>query len=360
MQNDETVKKKRNEVDIAIEEILAVQNKDESLFLTGFDPLDRNLPEGSMNKMIFIGSRPGHGKTHNSETLIDNFLSGDINEGHDVRILRMNLEMPTKSLVLRALKKELRMSVREILSTPFKSLSEELQEKARNVLRKLKDKRVMNFSEAVEGDALESLISDFCTNLEEKVKKIVIVDHLHIYSDKTSIDSVLAICNKMKMKFRNLSFIFYFQFNRTLEDLWRDNKSNKVNLKNMFPHSGHIYQTDLLMQYADIVMGLVIPQAVDLEAFAEVNKKKYAHLASDFLPGKTNGLYATLRGNNRIYYNLIKVRGIDSFDDPRIFSAKLDVNKEEEIADDVLPLEETTPDLSFKPEEIQNFLDDVI
>lgn len=359
MQDDGTIKKKRNEVDIALEEILAVQNKQESLFLTGFDPLDRNLPEGLMNKMIFIGSRPGHGKTHNSERLIDNFLSGHINVGHEVRILRMNLEMPTKSLVLRALKQELRMSVREILNTPFKDLSEELQEKARVVLRKLKDKRVTNFSEAVEGEDLEALITDFCTQYDEKVKKIIIVDHLHIYSDKTSIDSVLSICNRMKMKFKNLCYIFYFQFNRTLEDLWRDNKSNKVNLKNMFPHSGHIYQTDLLMQYADIVMGLVIPQAVDLEAFAEVNKKKYAHLSGDFLPGKSNGMYATLRGNNRIYYNLIKVRGIDSFDDPRIFSAKLDESKEE-VVEDIIPLEEDTPDLGVKTEEIQNFLDDVI
>lgn len=318
----------KDEIDIAFDEILAVQKRDEDLLLTGFEPLDINLPEGLNNKMIFIGSRPGHGKTHNSETIIDNLLNVEINPKHEVQILRMNLEMPTKGLILRALKKELGFSVREILSTRFEDMPEGCLDKARKIYLKFKDKRITNCSEAYEGQKLEELFNSFIGAYEEKVKKIVIVDHLHIYSDKTSIDEVLRVCNNFKMKHRNITFIFYFQFNRTLEDLWRDSKTNKLNQKNMFPHSGHIYQTDLLMQYADIVMGLVIPQAVELDEFAVVNTTKYAHLKKDFLPGKETGTFATLKGHNRIYYNLIKIRGIDSFDDPRIFSGVLNPNNE--------------------------------
>jgi len=332
--------KERGEVVDAFKEIKEVQSNTVPPLKLGIDFLDDYLPEGANNKMIFIGSRPGQGKTHNCETVIRNLLNREINPDHQVRLLRMNLEMTTKSLILRELKNELGLSIKEILRTPFETMGEEQYAKVKRVYKRFNDKRVVNVSKALNKGELDYMLRKFIETCGVEEKKVVLVDHLHIYSDKASIDEVLRICNEVKMDHKNITFIFYFQFNRVVEDLWRETKTNKVNPRNMFPHSGHIYQTDLLMQYADIVMGMVIPQAVDLDEFAVVHKKRYAHLSNDFIPGAEKDLnYAKLKGRNRIYYNFIKIRGIDSFDDPRIFSGVLDPARET----DYIPVEDDTP-----------------
>ena len=332
---DEIVEGRSQEVLKAHEEILKLQ-KDKSLVLnTGHTELDKFLIGGLNNKMIFIGSRPSMGKTHHCQSIINNLLDPIINPNQRIKILRMNLEMPTQALLLRELKIGLGKSMSDILSESFR---EEDRPKVTNIVNKLRDKRVTNFSTSVEGNDLEYLLEKFIktvdlldTESEIKTKKVVLVDHLHIYSDKTSIDSVLKICNQFKMKDPNLSFIFYFQFNRTTEEMWRESKEKKVNPKNMLPNSGHIYLTDLLMQYADIVMGMVIPQVVDLDEFVAVNKERNIHLKDHFIEGNLDNSYARLKGRNRIYYNFIKIRMVDSFDDARIYCTVLDPSQESYI-----------------------------
>lgn len=330
---DEIIEGKSQEVLRAHEEIVRLQ-KDKSLFLnTGHTELDKFLIGGLNNKMIFIGSRPSMGKTHHCQTMINNLLDPKINPNQRIKILRMNLEMPTQALLLRELKAGLGKSMNEILSDSFK---EEDKPKVTKIVNKFRDKRVTNFSTSVEGNDLEYLLTKFITNVDLldadsdiKTKKVVLVDHLHIYSDKTSIDSVLKICNEFKMKDSNLSFIFYFQFNRTTEEMWRESKEKKVNPKNMLPNSGHIYLTDLLMQYADIVMGMVIPQVVDLDEFVAVNKERNIHLKEHFVEDNPDNTFVRLKGRNRIYYNFIKIRMVDSFDDPRIYCSVLDPSQED-------------------------------
>lgn len=315
-----------SEVKKSFEEITAIQNGKISVLKTGFEPLDLNLITGASNKMIFIGARPGHGKTHNCETIIDNLQNRDLNVGKNVKILRMNLEMPTKALIFRAMKKVLKKPLKEILAAPFTE-DERLLIK-NNVYDKFRDPNILNFSESVDGQSLVYLIDKFISSCNSEDEAIILVDHLHVYHDKTTIDSVLKICNEAKMRYSNLTFIFYFQLNRTLEDSWRDVKNNKANQRNMLPHPGHIYLTDMLQQYADIVLGITIPQIAGLDEFAVINKEVNKHLEKDFIPGKSEGKYGTLKSRNRVYYNIIKLRGVDDFDFPTIYSQVLDPSKE--------------------------------
>jgi len=329
---------KESEAHKAFEEIKKIQSGEEEILKTGFKPIDIFLPQGAGNKMIFIGSRPGHGKTHNCQVVIDGLLNKEVNPTLNVEILRMNLEMPTKSLILRELKKHLKMTTKEILSSSFDDMSVEQKKVVKKVYQKFNDMRVTNFSESLEGNDLDYLITRFVESGDVLAKKVVLVDHLHIYATKSSIDDVLKICNKKKTLHPNLSFIFYFQFNRDLEELWRESSKNKINPKNMFPHPGHIYGTDFLMQYADYVMGIVIPQVVGLDEFAVVSKRGNEHLYRDFIPGK-GGDFVTLKGRNRVYYNAIKVRDREEFEDPSIYSDVLNPKYET----DVNPVNDTTP-----------------
>jgi len=333
-----------SEADDAFNELLNLQKGVDNVIYTGLSFLDENLIGGLCNKLIFIGSRPSQGKSHNAATILKNLFSEEINPNQKIQALRLNLEMVTQSLLLRALKPALNKSLKSIISQEF--TPSELV-KAEEVLNEFKDPRILDFSKAVKGNDLKDLLDAFRVGVWEKdnaeyirlgkpkgfkkTKKVVIVDHLHVYDSKESIDNVLQICNEYKMIDKDLSFIFYFQFNRTIEDVWRESKEKKGHNFNMLPSSKYIYLTDLLMQYADIVMSLTIPQVIGLESFASVHKERCSHLKDHFLEDGKEGNYVKLKALNRIYYDFLKIRMNDSFDDPRLFCEILDPSKEETV-----------------------------
>lgn len=324
---DNLFSKENTEIDKAYEEILKLQEGDVKPLTTGVDFLDDNLIGGLNNKMVFIGSRPSMGKTFSSAKIQNHLLDSF----EEVRILRMNLEMPTQSLLLRQLKETLNKPMKEIISHKF---TEEELKKALEAVEKMKDPRVTDFSQPIKGEELKDLLRAFyvaCKN--EKIpnlKKVVFLDHLHVYSSKEDIDNVIEVLNEIKMADPNISFIIYFQFNRTIEDEWRNSREKKVFNFNMLPSSKYIYLTDKLMQYADIVMSMTIPQVVDLDTFASVNKARSEHLEEHFIEGGKESDFVKLKGLNRIYYNFIKIRMNDDFDDPRLFCEILDKEKEGE------------------------------
>jgi hypothetical protein len=321
-----------NEVSVAHEEILKLQSGDANVIVTGQDHLDYFLIGGINNKMVFIGSRPSMGKTFHCETMINNLLDENINKNQDISLLRLNLEMQTKSLLLRDLKKSLGKKMRDIIANPY---TEEEMEIVNKVLNKHKDPRVTNFSSLLGPVEFEYLVKEYCkkVSLEKpNTQKIVLIDHIHIYQTKKEIDEILSICNQLKMSDPNLSFIIYFQFNRSIEDLWRGSKDTKANPKNFLPHSGHIYNTDSLMQFADLVMGMTIPQVVDLDEFVSVYKDRNVHLEEHFISSSSKDTSTTLlKGRNRIYYNYIKIRLVDDFEDPRLYCSVLNADYEKTV-----------------------------
>lgn len=323
-----------SEADEAFEQIQKLQRGDDKPITVGYDFIDNDLIGGLNNKIVFIGSRPSMGKTYMSSQIQKHIL----NTFEDVDILRINLEMPTQSLLLRELKQALNKPMKEILKSGF---TEEELEKAKETLNKFKDERITDFSKPLKGNELLELLRAFyisSKNKEKKTKKtrkrITIFDHIHIYPDKDSIDNVISICNDIKMSDPNSSFILFFQYNRTIEDAWRESKEKKQFNFNMLPSSRFIYQTDNLMQYADMVISVIIPQVVDLEVFASVYKDKNLHLKEHFHEESKDGRFVKLKGDNRIYYHFLKIRMNDYFDDPRLFCELLDKDKKDVVKED--------------------------
>lgn len=337
----EVFSKENMEADKALEDLLKLQKGDSKPITTGYKFLDDNLIGGLNNKMVFALSRPSMGKTYMSANiqrhLLENF--------EDVRILRINLEMPTQSLLLRELKNALNKPMKAIISQEF---TEEEKLKVEETVRKFKDPRITDFSQPVKGEDLRNLLRAFYQTYQgQDVKKVVMLDHLHVYSSKDDIDNVLEIFNDVKMADPNISFIVFAQLNRTLEDEWRASKERKSFNFNMFPSSKFIYLTDKLMQYGDIIFSMTIPQVVDLEIFGAVNKDRNKHLEDSFIEESKESNYAKLKGLNRIYYNFIKIRMNDDFDDPRIFCEVLDPAKEVETESKYKELSNSTkiPDI---------------
>lgn len=313
---------------LAHTDIVNLQRKSNTILKTGIDHLDNFLIAGLTNKMVFIGSRPSMGKTTSAEKILTNLLNPEINPDQNISILKMNLEMGMQSLLLRDYKKALNRDMRDILERPFNESEIPIIQK---VVAKHNDSRIINFSKTVNGEELRYLLKQFIdiSNAKGLKQKVCIVDHLHIYPTKKEIDEVLFICNEAKMSDPYLSFIFYFQFGRSLEEIWRDTKDKKANPKTFLPNSSHIYNTDSLMQYGSVVMGQVIPQVVDMEEYASIYKDRHPHLEDHFLEDNADNKTVRLKGRNRIYYNYIKVRDLDDLDTPRLYCDILNPEYEE-------------------------------
>lgn len=319
---------KDTEVVEASKEIHQLQHSERTPLKTGVDHMDFFLFDGLTNKMVFIGSRPAMGKTHNCARIIANLIDEQLNP-MDVSVLRLNWEMQTKSLLLRALKSHLKKPMREIISVPF---TEEEKPKVYEAVNEIRNPRVRNVSSILEGEDLEYMLDSFGKSGTPEQEKVVIVDHLHILTSKERIDNFLSICNKYKLKYPRLSFIIYFQLNRTLETLWRGGKDSKANPRMFRPHSGHIYNTDNLMQYADIIATMVIPQVVNMDSYAVVNKDYCHNLEDHFVGDKEDSNWVKLEGRNRVYFDYIKIRMVDDFEDPRLYCEILSEDREVKLA----------------------------
>jgi len=370
-----------NEVLDAHKEIVSIQKDKSSILRFGKDWLDSNLIGGINNKIIFLGSRPGNGKTFHCSETINSLLDKSLNPS-PVKLLRCNLEMPTQTLLLQQICRTLEKTPREVLETPY---SETERPVVTSVVNSFMDKRIKNVSKVLTGDDFRKLLINFIEPIDKedeelnknslgllltgdeekdeeiiknfkplKTKKVCLIDHLHIYKNKEEIDTILLICNEMKMRDKNLSFIIYFQLRRDVEDLWRETKEKKVNPKNMLPNSTFIYLTDILQQIADIVVGMVIPQVYDLEEYVAVYKDRHKHLEDHFAEDMSDSNWVRLRGRNRIYYNFMKIRLLNSFEDPRLFCDILDA-KYEETAEKIFKESKTTNTKTISLPTFENF-----
>lgn len=327
---DKILNGESSEIDTAFSEIVALQKREIPAIKTGIVDLDHFLITGLNNMMVFCGSRPSMGKTHTASVIKENLLSKEVNPNVEMALLYLNWEMQAKSLVLRHLKRSLKRSMRDILSREF---SEDERDEVRNVMKPLRDDRVLNFNEVIQGDAFEYLVEQYIYKNKGK-EVIVLIDHLHIILTKTEIDEFLSLCNTLKKRHTNLSFIIFFQLNREIEKRWRggDDAKTKVNPKNYLPNSGDIYNTDSLFQFGDVIFTNVIPQVVDLDEYTTVNKDRNKHLEPHYIPGASaDNITAKLKGRNRVYRNYIKIRLNDNFEDPRIYCEVLDESIEEQV-----------------------------
>lgn len=359
---DEEIKfllsEENNEVLEAHKEIVSLQKDKSSLLVFGKDWLDKNLVAGINNKILFFGSRPGGGKTFHCSETINALLDKELNPT-PTKVCRFNLEMPTRTLLLQQISRTLKKTPQEVLNQPYTTEEKPI---VKRIVGAFMDERIKNISKTLVGNDFKKFVLAFIKEIDNadnlinepklaklltgdekedkkikanfdyyRTKKVCLIDHLHIYRSKEEIDNILLICNELKMQDKNLSFIIYFQFRRDIEDMWRDSKEKKVNPKNMLPNSTFIYMSDVLQQVADAVVGMVIPQIYDLEEFASVYKERNEHLSEHFSSDNMDNTTVRLKGRNRIYYNFMKIRLLNSFDDPRLFCDILNPEYEEKL-----------------------------
>lgn len=276
--------------------------------------------------IITIGARPSHGKSYTLHQIRNDIMNDNTVKS---KMLLYNWEMPWFSLILTQLKKKLNKSYKDLLSmTPNIDEARIINEE----ISKLKDDRLTTVSKSLKPSDYDYVTRRWIeNNKQDSDLLIVATDHIGITvgTDKTkAIYELLEIQNSIKLDYPSkVTFINLGQLNRSIETVWRSSTTNPVGLR---VTSEHLFGSDAMMQYSDVILAQVIPDRANLELYTSVNREHYEHLYEHFSDHDGTSDYTRLKGVNRIYYDYVKKR-LPEDGEPSLYCSVLSKAKEEFI-----------------------------
>ena len=299
---------------------------------TSFDHLNDICLGGLLPSLIIsILARPGHGKTYMAHQLREDILR---DKDANIGLLLYNWEMPFFALLLVQIKKSLNKSYKNILS---QIPTEQERRIIQDVTDKFEDERLTTVNRPLTPQEFDIITRRYIQRNLHRDQIFIMIDHAGITKGKNKLEvmfELLEIMNNIKLDYPNkVTFIVLSQLNRTIENTWRSQNTNPAGLR---VTSEFIYNADAIMQFADVVCGLVIPQKGHMDEYTSVNRQHYKHLEEHFSDDGTPSESVRLKGRNRIYYDYIKVRLPDN--DPTLYCSIIDQDKEELI--DAFAMEE--------------------
>lgn len=324
-QADLLLQENTTDIDNAVNTIGGFQRGEIIPIKTSFSHLNNICLGGLLpNLIIAILARPGHGKTYMAHQLREDILEdNDANIG----LLLFNWEMPFFALLLVQIKKMLHKSYKDILSQ-IPTAGESLM--IHEVTNKFRDERLTTINKPLTPQEFDTVTRRYIETNLDKDQLFIMVDHAGITKGKNKLEvmfELLEVMNAIKLDYPNkITFIVLSQLNRTIENIWRSKDTNPAGLR---VTSEFIYNADAIMQFADVVCGLVIPQKGHMDEYTAVNKMHYKHLEEHFVKDGKPGDSTRLMGRNRIFYDYIKVRLPDN--DPTLYCTIIDHDKEELI-----------------------------
>ena len=267
--------------------------------------------------------------THN--TYIASQLKEDIlvDKKRDIGLLYFNWEMPTFALLLTQIRKRLMIPLREILNlNPNKEQLAVMKEVADG----FRDERLVTVEKSLSPTEFDYVCRKYIEENIEKEQLFIVVDHVGITKGSNKLEAIfeiLEVMNNLKLDYPNkLTFIVLGQLNRDIERLWRTRDINPINLR---VTSEYIYGSDALQQYADVIVASVIPEKAGLEKYCTVNRKRYEHLEEHIVDEDKASPkdYVRLKGNNRVYFDFLKVRLDDGT--PKLYCQYLNEEEKDDI-----------------------------
>lgn len=311
-------------IDNAVKSIYNYQTGKFKPVKTSYDFLNEICLGGLLPGLIItILGRPQNGKSFIVQQLREDILK---DKDRDVGVLLWNLEMPWFSLLLVQIKKILNKSFKDILSN--KPTAEELVI-MKQVADDFRDHRLTTITTALTPEEWEYVTREYIVENLHKEQLFILYDHAGITKGTNKLEAIFELmerANNIKLDYSDkVTFIILGQLNREIERLFRTRDANPINLR---VTSEYIYGSDALQQYSDIIIASTIPQRFGLDKYCAVNRERYPHLEEHIIDEDKESPkdFVRLKGNNRIYYDILKTRLND--DTPTLYCQIL--NKEQE------------------------------
>jgi len=337
-------------IDQAVRFINSVQHGDVQPIKTSYEHLNDMHMGGIFPQSITtIVARPSHGKTYFMYRLTEDIMSDELNPSLSKAMLIYNWEMSTPNILLSKFKVALKKPFSKILSEPF---SEEEKQIVKEITDNYRDERVIKVDRVLTPQYYYETTKYFLEQNKDKDYCFVATDHVGMVlkgssSKHVAMEELLEYQNELKKEYKNSVFINLAQLRRDIELRWRSEDSNPFNHR---PNSNDIYNADAMQQVSDVIVALVLPQKPGLDTYSRVKIDNYKHLEEHFSSLGSSGEYVPLRGDNRIYYEYLKVR-MDDFDKSYLYAELL--NKDQE---DLIDSHQDT-DVNISTDDIEDDLD---
>lgn len=254
---------------------------------TGFPKLDKVLLGGIEYGSVFsIGGRPGVGKTAFSSALLRGIIKH--NDTSNFEILDFNWEMAAKSLLIRDLSAEMKMTYSDLISADDdRLLSDGKMAQVKEVYNKYR-KLPWHFEEEPKTTAIFANIIENRVKADPKKKRVVRIDHSILAkqaateaSQVTMLQNLLGECVKLK-KQSDIIFMVLTQIGRDFEDR-QDDRTEKAYPKKSDPFGG-----DAVAQSSEIVLLLNKPSEYGISYYGNSGKGRavedndiFAHLVKN-------------------------------------------------------------------------------
>lgn len=328
-------------VDDAVRRINKRQTGELPVLKTRYDHLNDIALGGLTAENIYVAvARPSHGKTHFLHNLIEDIFNKELNPDANPQVLLFNWEMATSNILLRKLKEALGKPMREILDNPFTKDEVKI---AKEVVDSYRDSRITKVDRALTPQEYEATCEYFAQTHADKSHCVICTDHMGIGlgDNKTkTMSEFMEVQNRLKKKYTNVLFVDLAQLKRDIEGRWRDENSNP---RSLIPNSSDVYNSDAMQQFADMIIGLVIPYNAGMEEYASVSREYNKHLEEHFV-NHGDSSQVRLKGRNRVYHHFIKVRMADDHDVARNYCVYLNEEDKEIIDTSALSEKDSTQD----------------
>lgn len=254
---------------------------------TGFPKLDKVLLGGiEYGSVMSIGGRPGVGKTAFSSALLRGIIKH--NDTSNFEILDFNWEMAAKSLLIRDLSAEMKMTYGDLISADEdRILSDGRMKEVKEIYNKYR-KLPWHFEEEPKTTAIFANIIENRVKADPKKKRVVRIDHSILAkqaateaSQVTMLQNLLGECVKLK-KQSDIIFMVLTQIGRDFEDR-QDDRTDKAYPKKSDPFGG-----DAVAQSSEIVLLLNKPSEYGISYYGNSGKGRavedndiFAHLVKN-------------------------------------------------------------------------------
>lgn len=310
------IKKWRDSVKEAVKEISLYQMGEKKPLITCFDHFNENALGGVMpGDVITIAGLSGHGKTYFLQEVEESILN--LNECENVAFLRFNLEMSVQKLFMRSVKQTTKRKMSDIL---LKQPEGEFREQYKEIYEKHRSRRDLFHIEDPTSpeDFYENCKYFLDTEGMGKDKFCLItLDHIALIEgkdNKEAIDETIRYINKLKMEYKNVTFIILTQLNRNIE--------NRTNPAELAPRASDIYQSSTMMFVSDIVIVVHNPYLLGHKKYLVLSRDDHDYL-EEFFTTEGDSKWVNLETQGMLYYHYVKLRTPDSEETKTIFGKRI-------------------------------------
>lgn len=307
------------------------------------DHMNNALMGGAvLGDVVTIGATSGAGKTHEYETIKEDFFNKTLNPlCDDYHILESNFEMSMFKMIIRAAKRETGMLGRDILK-PSESQKDRVNDAIIKVKADLSHPQIDVLEQVVNPDQWELALKEAYDRLGLSERKcvLVVIDHIALLeklgSAKATIDRMVFLINRLKKTHPNLIFLILTQLNREID--------NRHDVRDLAPRKNDIYQSDTVYHLSDMLVVKQIPQKRGHERYMVVanpnstnindtskRPKRYSYIEEHMVssPNATTNFDTY----NRVFYHYLKMRNDDMAHQDihiELYNKTLDMNFDDE------------------------------